>query len=104
MTISSLIDLNLDKPDHYLLMINLERCGGSCDGLSSRICACNKICVPNKTEDVNLNIFNMITQINESKVLKNIFHVTVGANLAVENVIEIKIGITISVDVSAKIQ
>ena len=23
-----------------------------------------KICVPNKTEDVNLNVFNMMTRIN----------------------------------------
>ena len=29
-----------------------------------------KVCVPNKTEDVNLNLFNMITEINESKTLK----------------------------------
>ena len=27
----------------------------------------NKICVPNKTEDLNLNVFNMIAGINESK-------------------------------------
>ena len=29
----------------------------------------NKVCVPNKTEDLNLSIFNMITGINESKTL-----------------------------------
>ena len=47
-------------------MASLERCGGSCntvDGLSSRIC------VPNKTEDANLNVFNMITKKNKSKTL-----------------------------------
>ena len=27
----------------------------------------NKVCVPNKTEDLNLSIFKMITVINESK-------------------------------------
>ena len=27
-----------------------------------------KICVPNKTEDLNLSVFNKITGINESKV------------------------------------
>ena len=26
-------------------------------------------CVPNKKEDVNLNVFNMITRINVSKIL-----------------------------------
>ena len=29
----------------------------------------NKVCVPNKTEDLNLSVFNMITRINESKTL-----------------------------------
>ena len=27
------------------------------------------ICIPNKTEDLNLSVFNMITGINESKTL-----------------------------------
>ena len=30
----------------------------------------NKVCVPNKTEDLHLSIFNMIKGINESKTLK----------------------------------
>ena len=29
----------------------------------------NKICVPNKKEDLNLGLFNMITRIDESKTL-----------------------------------
>ena len=29
-----------------------------------------KVCVPNKTEDLNLNVFNMVLGINESKALK----------------------------------
>ena len=28
----------------------------------------NKVCVPNKKEDSNLSDFNMITEINESKI------------------------------------
>ena len=27
----------------------------------------NKLCVPNKTEDLNLSVFNMITEVNGSK-------------------------------------
>ena len=30
----------------------------------------NKICVPNKTEDLNLRLCNMITGMNESKTLE----------------------------------
>ena len=28
----------------------------------------NRVCVPNKTEDSNLHVFNMITGINDSKI------------------------------------
>ena len=31
--------------------------------------SCNKVCVPNKTEDLNLSVLNMITGKKESKVL-----------------------------------
>ena len=27
----------------------------------------NKVCIPNKIEDLNLSVFNMITGMNESK-------------------------------------
>ena len=29
----------------------------------------NKVCIPNKTEHLNLSVFSMITGINESKLL-----------------------------------
>ena len=51
-------------------MGTLGRCNGSCntlDDLSSRICCLNK------TKNVNLNAFNMITEIGESKLLINCF-------------------------------
>ena len=39
---------------------------GSCNTLNG---LSNKVCVPNKTEGLNLCIFNMITGISESKIL-----------------------------------
>ena len=51
-------ELNPDKLHRYPFIFSIDRCNGSCntfDDLSSRIY------VPNKTKDVNLNIFNMIT-------------------------------------------
>ena len=30
----------------------------------------NKLCVPNKTQELNIHVFNMITGMNESKILK----------------------------------
>ena len=50
----------------YRFPVKLDLCVGSCNTLND---LCNKVWVPNKTEDLNLRIFNMITGINESKTL-----------------------------------
>ena len=47
-------------------MVKLDRCVG---GFNTRNDLSNKLCVPNKTEDLNLSVPNMITGINESKSL-----------------------------------
>ena len=45
---------------YYPFAVNLERCIGSCNTLNLS----NKVCIPNKTDDLNLTVFNMITGIN----------------------------------------
>ena len=51
---------------YYPFAVKLDRCGGSCNTLNDSL---NKICDPNKTEDLNLSMFNMIKGINECKTL-----------------------------------
>ena len=51
---------------YYPFSVKLDRCVVSCSTLNV---LSNKICVPNKKEDLNLSVFNMITPINESKAL-----------------------------------
>ena len=51
---------------YYPFAVKLDGCVGSCN---TRNDLSNKVCVPNKTEDLNLSVFNMITGINESKTL-----------------------------------
>ena len=47
---------------HYdSFTVKLDKCVGSCNTLND---LSNEICVPDKTEDLNLSIFNMITGIN----------------------------------------
>ena len=50
----------------YPFAVKLDRCVGTCNTLND---LSNKICVLNKTEDLNLSMFNMITGINELKLL-----------------------------------
>ena len=42
---------------HYPFAVKLDRCVGSFNTLND---LSNKVCVPNKTEDLNLSLFNMI--------------------------------------------
>ena len=51
---------------YYPFSVKLERCVVSFNTLND---LSNKVCIPNKTEDLNLSVFNMITGINESKTL-----------------------------------
>ena len=44
-------------------MISLDKCTGSCNILSP------KICVPKITEEVSFKVFNMITNKNEAKTI-----------------------------------
>ena len=51
---------------YYPFAFKLDRFVGSCNALND---LSNKVCIPNKTEDLNLSLFNMIKGINESKTL-----------------------------------
>ena len=51
---------------YYPFAVKLDRCVRSCNTLNDLP---KKVCVPNKTEDLNLSMFNMITGINKSKTL-----------------------------------
>ena len=51
---------------YYPFAVRLDRCVGSRNTLND---LSNKVCVPNKTEDLNLSVLNIITGLNESKTL-----------------------------------
>ena len=68
MTQPTLINLQLNKYTQGLrycpFAVNLDSCVESCNALKG---LCNKVCVPNKVEDLNLSIFKIITTISGSK-------------------------------------
>ena len=80
-------------------MVKFDRCVGKCNTLND---LSNKLRVPNKTDHLNIHVFNMITGINESKILAKHNHANLNVNSMGENVIQIKSGIMINVDVSIK--
>ena len=73
MTQPTLINLHhnkcSDELQYYSVVAELDRCIGSYYTLEN---LSNKVCVPNKTEDLNLSVFNMITGINESTLTKHV--------------------------------
>ena len=67
----ALINLHPDEYSqefhYYPFSVKLDRCSGSCNTLND---LSKQVCVSNKAEDLNLNVFKIITGIiNESKTL-----------------------------------
>ena len=52
--------------NYFPFKVKLDRCVGSCNTLND---LSNNAFVPNKTKDLNLSVFNIITGTNESKIL-----------------------------------
>ena len=46
---------------HYRFTFKLDKCVGYCNTLND---LSNKVCIPNKTDDSNLNVLNTIAGIN----------------------------------------
>ena len=64
----TLINLNPAEFKYYPFMISLNKCNRSCNVLSP------KICVLEKTKDIYVKVFNMITNKIESKTMTR--HIT----------------------------
>ena len=82
-------------------MISLKRCNECCPSLHD---PCARICIPNKTKVINLNVLDMTRRKNESKVLTKKNQLIVNVNLMIQNLIQIKSRINICADLSSKIQ
>ena len=79
----------------YPFTVKSGKCVGSCNTLND---LSNKVCVPNKTEDFDLNMCNMITGINESTKINKPYIMS----MMEENVIQINGGKMMNVFVSVK--
>ena len=106
MTRPTLIGLNTDKytqglryypfmvsyypfmVSYYPFMVSLDKCNGSCNTLDD---PSERTCVTNKTNDVNLSTFSMITRMNELKTLNCIYQANINVNLMEEAKVEWRI-------------
>ena len=63
MATSTLIDMNLVELKYYPFMISLDKFSGSCNILQPQIC------VPKERKDIDIKVFNMITNKNDAKAM-----------------------------------
>ena len=66
MNLANLINLNAVELNYYPFIISLDKYNGCCNAVDD---LSTKICVPSETKDVNVEVFNTITKINEAKIL-----------------------------------
>ena len=75
---------------YYPFAVKLDKCVGSCNALDD---LSNKLCVSNKTEDLNIHVLNMITGKNGNVDLmeKNVIQINGGIiDVSVKNVMYVK--------------
>ena len=84
---------------YYPFAVKLDTCIGNFNTLSD---LSNKVCIWNKTEGLNLPVFDMITGIIHRKKFTFIYHVNVNIYLMEQNVNQINGGITTNVNMSVK--
>ena len=83
-------------------MVIVKNCPSTAVNLGRYVASCNtpndlphRVCIPNKTDYLNLDVFNMITRINESKKIQNIsindgkmfITINVGASVNIKNIV-----------------
>ena len=85
---------------HYCpYSVKLDRCSGGCNTLND---LSDKLSIPNKAEDLNLCVFNMVTGISESKTLTKDISCECKCKFDGKNVIHINGETTTNVDRSVK--
>ena len=59
-----IINLNTDEPVFYPLSIKVSKCGGDCNNINDPMA---KLCVSDIIRDMNINVFNLLARINETR-------------------------------------
>ena len=59
-----IIDVNNNEPVFYPYSIKVSKCSGSCNNINDPYA---KLCVLDITKDINVNIFNLMARINETR-------------------------------------
>ena len=61
---SEIIDVSTDEPVFYPYSVKINRCKGSCNNINNPF---TKLCVPNIIKNMNVEVFNLMSRINETR-------------------------------------
>ena len=59
-----IVNVNSDEPVFYPFSIKTSKCSGSCNNINN---PCAKLCVPDVVKNLNVNLFNLVSRINETR-------------------------------------
>ena len=62
-----IVDINSNNPMFYPVSIKINKCSGNCNNINN---AHAKICVPDTVKNLNVKVFNLMSQTNETKHIK----------------------------------
>ena len=59
-----IVDVNANGPVYYPYSVLVNKCSGSCNDINDTFA---KLCVPDVTKNVNMKVYNLLSQVNETK-------------------------------------
>ena len=59
-----IVNVNRDGPVFFPFSIKTSKCSGSCNNINN---PCAKLCVPDDAKNLNIKVFNLVSEINETR-------------------------------------
>ena len=63
---ATLDDASYDEHLYYPFTVSVNNCGGSCNAIGDPYA---RICVPNRLKNVNVKVFDLMSEVNETRFL-----------------------------------
>ena len=96
---ATLVNISCNKPKYYPCVISAYMCGGSCNTIDVPY---TRICVPNKVNNKNVKVFNLVLGVNKTSFQSKINRACVNVDCMKVSTIQTKNGIIKKVGMSLK--
>ena len=62
--IPQIVNVNGNDPVFFLYSVKTSKCSGSCNNINNPLA---KLCVPDVVKNLNVKVFNLVSEINETR-------------------------------------